>query len=51
VLPDEAKDLSDSFSVSTLPTSFGADASGVVRWVGTSRQREQDLKAAVAAIR
>jgi len=51
VLPDEAKDLSDRFSVSTLPTSFGADASGVVRWVGTSRQREQDLKAAVAAIR
>jgi thiol-disulfide isomerase/thioredoxin len=51
VLADEGKDLSDRFQVSTLPTSFAADASGVVRWVGTSRQRDQDLKAAVAAIR
>lgn len=51
VLADGSNDLSDRFKVSTLPTSFAADASGVVRWVGTSRQRDQDLKAAVKAIR
>jgi len=51
VLADEGNDLSGRFKVSTLPTSFAADASGVVRWVGTARQRDQDLKAAVAAIR
>lgn len=50
IIPDQKKDISHKFEVSTLPTSFAADTSGVIRWVGTSRRSDKELQRAVAAL-
>jgi cytochrome c biogenesis protein CcmG/thiol:disulfide interchange protein DsbE len=47
VVHDESNVLSGRFRVSALPTTFVADRSGVVRWVGADGQTEDDLKSAV----
>lgn len=49
VIHDESNVLSGRFRVSSMPMTFVADASGVIRWVGDERQTEDDLRAAVKA--
>jgi thiol-disulfide isomerase/thioredoxin len=51
VVHDEGNVLSGRFRVSSMPTTFVADAAGVVRWVGGEGQTEEDLKRAVEAVR
>lgn len=47
VVHDQDNVLSGRFRVSSLPTTFVADRTGVVRWVGADGQTEEDLKSAV----
>ena len=47
VVHDDSNVLSGRFRVSSLPTTFVADRSGVVRWVGADGQTEEDLRNAV----
>lgn len=51
VVHDEGNVLSGRFRVDTMPTTFVADASGIVRWVGGEGQTEDDLERAVRAAR
>jgi thiol-disulfide isomerase/thioredoxin len=51
VVHDEGNVLSGRFRVSTMPTTFVADASGIVRWVGGEGQTEEQLRRAVEAAR
>ena len=51
IVHDEANILSGRFRVSSMPMTFVADSSGVVRWVGGAGQTEDDLRRAVAAVR
>ncbi len=48
---DEGNVLSGRFRVSTMPTTFVADSTGVVRWVGGEGQTEDDLRRAIEAAR
>lgn len=49
VVHDEGNVLSGRFRVSSLPMTFVADRTGVVRWVGAEGQTEGDLESAVEA--
>jgi thiol-disulfide isomerase/thioredoxin len=51
VIHDESNALSGRFRVDALPMTFVADRSGLVRWVGSERQTEDDLRRAVEAAR
>jgi hypothetical protein len=51
VVHDEGNVLSGRFRVSTMPTTFVADSTGVVRWVGGEGQTEDDLRRAIEAAR
>ena len=51
VVHDAARVVSGRFRVSTMPTTFVADRTGVVRWVGGGTQTEDDLRRAVQAAR
>jgi thiol-disulfide isomerase/thioredoxin len=51
VVHDESNVLAGRFRVSSMPTTFVADASGVIRWVGAEGQTEDDLRRAVLAAR
>jgi thiol-disulfide isomerase/thioredoxin len=51
VVHDADNVLSGRFRVSTMPTTFVADAKGVIRWVGGDAQVEADLSRAVEAAR
>jgi thiol-disulfide isomerase/thioredoxin len=51
VVHDRANVLSGRFRVRTMPTTFVADASGTIRWVGGEEQTEESLRAAVEAAR
>lgn len=51
VVHDEGNVLSGRFRVSTMPMTFVADSSGVIRWVGAEGQTEADLTRAVEAVR
>lgn len=51
VLHDESNVLAGRFRVSAMPTTFVADATGVIRWVGAEGQTEDDLRRAVQAAR
>ncbi len=51
VIHDEANVLSGRFRVSTMPMTFVADSSGIIRWVGDEKQTEDDLRRAVEATR
>ncbi len=51
VVHDAANALSARYRVSTIPTTFVADADGVIRWVGGEGQTEDDLRRAVEAAR
>jgi len=51
VVHDEGNVLSGRFRVSTMPTTFVADSTGVVRWVGGEGQTEDDLRQAIEAAR
>jgi thiol-disulfide isomerase/thioredoxin len=51
VVHDRSNVLAQEFLVGRLPMTFVAGADGVVRWVGTEAQTEDDLKRAVLAAR
>lgn len=51
VIHDEANVLSGRFRVSTMPMTFVADSSGVIRWIGDEKQTEDDLLRAVEAVK
>ena len=51
VVHDQGNVLSGRFRVSSMPMTFVADASGVVRWIGGEGQTEDDLRRAVEAAR
>jgi len=51
VVHDQGNVLSGRFRVSSMPMTFVADASGLVRWVGGEGQTEDDLRNAVEAAR
>jgi thiol-disulfide isomerase/thioredoxin len=51
VVHDAGNFLSARFHVHTIPMTFVADATGVVRWVGAEGQTEDDLEKAVEAAR
>jgi cytochrome c biogenesis protein CcmG/thiol:disulfide interchange protein DsbE len=51
VVHDEGNVLSGRFRVSSMPMTFVADSSGVIRWVGAEGQTEADLTRAVEAVR
>jgi thiol-disulfide isomerase/thioredoxin len=51
VIHDADNVLSGRFRVSSMPMTFVADGSGVVRWVGGDGQTEDDLRRAVEAAR
>ena len=51
VIHDSSNVLSGRFRVTTMPTTFVADAAGVIRWVGREGQTEDDLRRAIAATR
>ncbi|HEY8040004.1 MAG TPA: TlpA disulfide reductase family protein [Polyangiaceae bacterium] len=49
VIHDGSNVLSGRFRVSSMPMTFVADGSGVIRWVGGEGQTEEDLRRAVEA--
>jgi thiol-disulfide isomerase/thioredoxin len=49
VIHDASNVLSGRFRVSSMPTTFVVDRTGVVRWVGGEGQTESDIAQAVAA--
>jgi thiol-disulfide isomerase/thioredoxin len=49
VIRDESNVLSGRFRIDSMPATFVADRSGVIRWVGGQDQREDDLRRAVEA--
>jgi thiol-disulfide isomerase/thioredoxin len=51
VVHDASNVLSGRFRVSTMPMTFVADASGVIRWIGSETQTEDDMRRAVEAAR
>lgn len=51
VVHDKGNVLAGRFRVSEMPVTFVVDAQGVVRWVGGPGQDEDDLEAAVAALK
>jgi hypothetical protein len=51
VIHDASNVLSGRFRVASLPTTFVADANGVIRWVGDESQTEPQLRQAVEATR
>lgn len=51
VVHDVGNVLSGRFRVSSMPTTFVADSTGTIRWVGGEGQTEDDLRKAVAAAR
>jgi thiol-disulfide isomerase/thioredoxin len=51
VVVDTANVLSGRFRVASMPATFVADATGVIRWVGGEDQSEDDLLRAVDAAR
>jgi cytochrome c biogenesis protein CcmG/thiol:disulfide interchange protein DsbE len=51
VVHDAGNVLSGRFRVSSMPMTFVADSSGIVRWVGAEGQTEADLTRAVEAAR
>lgn len=51
VVHDGSNVLAGRFRVATMPMTFVADASGVIRWVGAEGQTEDDLRRAVQAAR
>jgi thiol-disulfide isomerase/thioredoxin len=51
VVHDSSNVLAGRFRVSSMPTTFVADASGTIRWVGAEGQTEEELRQAVLAAR
>jgi thiol-disulfide isomerase/thioredoxin len=51
VVHDRGNVLSGRFRVSTMPTTFVADATGTIRWVGGEEQTEDTIRLAVEAAR
>jgi thiol-disulfide isomerase/thioredoxin len=51
VIHDAANVLSGRFRVTTMPMTFVADSTGVIRWVGGEHQTEDDIRRAVEAAR
>lgn len=51
VVHDASNVLAGRFRVSSMPMTFVADSSGVIRWVGDEGQTEEDLRRAVQAAR
>jgi cytochrome c biogenesis protein CcmG, thiol:disulfide interchange protein DsbE len=51
VIHDAGNVLAGRFRVTAMPTTFVADAHGVVRWVGAEGQTEAELRQAVLAAR
>ena len=51
VIHDASNVLAGRFRVSTMPSTFVADPSGTIRWIGAEGQTEQDLRQAVQAAR
>jgi cytochrome c biogenesis protein CcmG/thiol:disulfide interchange protein DsbE len=51
VVHDGSNVLAGRFRVSSMPTTFVADASGTIRWVGAEGQTEDELRQAVVAAR
>jgi thiol-disulfide isomerase/thioredoxin len=51
IIHDGGNVLSGRFRVSSMPMTFVADATGVIRWVGGEGQTEADLTRAVEAAR
>jgi thiol-disulfide isomerase/thioredoxin len=51
VVHDAANVLAGRFRVSSMPTTFVADATGTIRWVGAEGQTEAELRQAVQAAR
>jgi thiol-disulfide isomerase/thioredoxin len=51
VVHDEDNVLAGRFRVRSMPTTFVADAAGVIRWIGDERQTEEELTRAVDAAR
>jgi cytochrome c biogenesis protein CcmG, thiol:disulfide interchange protein DsbE len=51
VVHDASNVLAGRFRVSSMPMTFVADASGMIRWVGAEGQTEGDLRQAVQAAR
>ena len=51
VVRDESNVLAGRFRVSTMPATFVADSTGVIRWVGGESQTEADLRRAIEAAR
>jgi thiol-disulfide isomerase/thioredoxin len=51
VVHDPAQVLGGRFRVSTMPATFVADKSSVVRWFGDERLTEADLEGAIASLR
>jgi cytochrome c biogenesis protein CcmG/thiol:disulfide interchange protein DsbE len=49
VIHDGSNVLSGRFHVSSMPMTFVADGTGVIRWVGGEGQTEDDLRRAVEA--
>jgi cytochrome c biogenesis protein CcmG/thiol:disulfide interchange protein DsbE len=51
VVHDASNVLAGRFRVSSMPMTFVADSSGVIRWIGAEGQTEQELRQAVQAAR
>ena len=51
VVHDASNVLAGRFRVSSMPMTFVADATGMIRWVGAEGQTEGDLRQAVQAAR
>lgn len=51
VVHDGSNVLAGRFRVSSMPMTFVADGTGVIRWVGAEGQTEEDLRQAVKAAR
>jgi thiol-disulfide isomerase/thioredoxin len=51
VVHDASNVLAGRFRVSSMPMTFVADASGIIRWIGAEGQTEGELRQAVQAAR
>jgi peroxiredoxin len=51
VIHDKDNVLAGRFRVTSMPMTFVADESGIIRWVGGEGQTEGDLRRAVEAAR